>query len=80
MEKYLTKQAAEEIGEIFSASVEELKSALPDQLAELWSQVPNAEWEEAAQQLIEDEMEKIDSTVRAEIGRLSNELSKPVNA
>jgi hypothetical protein len=73
MEKYLTKQDAEEIGEIFSANVEGLKNTLPTQIADLWFQVTPDSREQAIQNLIEQEMAKIDSTVRVEINRMATE-------
>jgi hypothetical protein len=73
MEKYLTKQDAEEIGEIFSANVEGLKNTSPTQIADLWFQVTPDSREQAIQNLIEQEMAKIDSTVRVEINRMATE-------
>ena len=73
MEKYLTRQDVGEIGAIFSASVEELKNTLPTQMADLWFQVSPDSREQALQNLIEQEMAKIDSTVRSEINRMATE-------
>jgi hypothetical protein len=73
MEKYLTRPDVEEIGAIFSASVEGLKNTLPTQIADLWFQVTPDSREQVIQNLIEQEMAKIDSTVRVEINRMATE-------